>query len=476
MSFASRRTVFHLPRRRRGRRRHVGRSVAYLTLGEIANKLLRFAATLVFAHRLAVADFGRLNVAIALGGLLVVGGSLGLPDIGSRDVAVAPRLAGLVAGRVLAIRLTSVALCAAISIVAFYVIAPAQAWLLALAALISLSMAVSADWICRGLERMRAVALASAAGGGTVLLGSIVLVSTNGTVTQAALALVAGELAIAAICWWAASSAVSPLLSFHGGRALLRRSIPVAAASVIVYSYYANVDTIVIAVTRSEEEAGIYSAPYRLFLALNLLPVFTAYAALPSLARAAEKGKDASIRTRLSEHIVGLTCYGAAVVGVAELSAPAILSALFGSEFRSASATFLLLAVAAAWYAVGFPAGYSLIARNRSGRYLAGAAVAGTVGIGLDLALIPAFGVIGAGVATMCSFLCASLVWLWTSGVLSRLLVPVLALSIVSVGGCLAAAYDRARVTIGLLTLALALAAGLLWSLRTLRQAPRMAS
>ena len=74
--------------------------------------------------------------------------------------------------------------------------------------------------------------------------------------------------------------------------------------------------------------------------------------------------------------------------------------------------TFILLCAAAAWYSVGYPAGYTLIAMDRNREFLAGALVAGVANITLNLALIPLAGIEGAGIATLGAFVLASLVWL----------------------------------------------------------------
>jgi O-antigen/teichoic acid export membrane protein len=160
-----------------------------------------------------------------------------------------------------------------------------------------------------------------------------------------------------------------------------------------------------------------------------------------------------------------LACYGAVVVGVAEAAGHFLLGALFGARFTSMAPVFTLLCMGIAWYAVGFPAGYTLIARGQSKRLLAGSATAAILNISLNLALIPVVGPIGAATATFVAFVAASVVWLRAHEMLDRTGVRMLtALTAVTVGGLVVLMAPTARLPIGVATISIAvLFAGLGW-------------
>ena len=193
---------------------------------------------------------------------------------------------------------------------------------------------------------------------------------------------------------------------------MIRRSWAVGAASVIVYGYYANIDTIILAATRSPAEAGLYSAPYRIFLMLNVVAVFAAYAAFPALSRASDTARDSDARELLIKILELLLLYGLLAVGCVHLFGAELLGVVFGARFESMETTFTLLSLAVAWYSIGYPAGYSLIADGKNNSFLAGAATAGALNLTLNLVLIPPYGPNGAGVATVVGFAAASIVWL----------------------------------------------------------------
>lgn len=398
----------------------IGRLAGQLLAGEVANKTLRFGATVVLARALTANDFGLVNVGISISGIALVACSLGLPDQGAREVAIAPARAGWLVGRVLAARVASLTLVAAVGVPVAQAVWPGHTGLLLVAAAMAAVMASSGDWLARGLERMSIAATANAVGGTVVLCGSAVVAVLSGRATAALAAFMVGEAAVALVLWLRVHRHLGVKVKLRGIRPMLMRARPLALSSVAIYSYYANIDTLILAFTHSNREAGLYSAPYRLFLVLNLVAVFAACAMLPTLSRFAADEEAASADHLLASSFGLLATYGLVALGIVELVGGDLLAGLFGSQFRTGSTTFVLLTAGVGWYSIGYPAGYSLIALGRNARFLQGAAVASILSVGLDLALIPPFGMRGAGFATLVAFAAAALVWLRARGVLHR--------------------------------------------------------
>jgi O-antigen/teichoic acid export membrane protein len=407
-------------------RLQIGLNIGQLLGGELVNKVLRFAAFVVLARTLSASDFGLVNVGIAISGTVLVAGSFGLPDLGARDAAVTPGRAGWLAGHVAVARLVVLGAFSAIGIALAAVVWPGHTPLLTMAALMAIFMALSNDWLARGLERMSVIAAASAAGGLTILVASFAVAELSSTATAALGAFALAELAAALVLWTSLHLFTVAEFGIRGMRSMLRRAWPLALSSLAIYTYYANIDTIVLAATHSNREAGLYSASYRLFLVLNLVGVFAAYAMLPTLARVTDPHTDANADRLVLSTLSPLAGYGLFTLALVELAGADALGALFGASFRAASDAFILLAAGVAWYAVGYPSGYSLIARGENARFLWGAATASILSIGLDLALIPPLGMSGAALATMTAFAAAALVWLSARGLLGRAAIPLL--------------------------------------------------
>jgi O-antigen/teichoic acid export membrane protein len=385
----------------------------YLVSGEGANKLARFIAAVFFARALTPAEFGDLNVAIAVSGILLVAVNFGLSDLGARDVAIEPERAASIAGRVVGFRMASLVV-AGLPILAIMVLVWAHRPGLALLAYgMAAVMACSADWLARGLGVMSRVAIATGVGGIVVAGGAAALAVTGGTPTIAMGIFVLGELTTAILLWAFVSPMAKPKVRLVGARSLGRRALPVAVSSFVIYTYTANLDTIILAAARSSREAGLYSAAYRVTLALNAVGTLAAFALLPSMAREARAGIGATraVRRIVVRAMVPLAILGIAAVAVTAAAGAHILRILFGSEFEVVAPTFVLLSIGFAWYITTYPAGYALLALGRNAAFMRGALAAGVTGLSLDLILIPPLGIIGAGIASACAFLLAAAVW-----------------------------------------------------------------
>jgi O-antigen/teichoic acid export membrane protein len=408
-------------------RRQIAVYVGQLLSGELVNKTLRFAAFVVLAHALSPSDFGLVNVGIAISGTALVASSLGLPDLAAREAAIAPERAGWLAGHVAVTRILVLGAFSMIGIFLAILLWPGHTFLLVMAAAMAIFMAASGDWLARGLERMSLAAAANATGGLTVLAGSLAVATFFDSATAALGAFALAECAVAAVLWTNLHRLSRVEFGVGGMRSMLRRARPLAFSSLAIYTYYANLDTIILAASHSNRQAGLYSAPYRLFLVLNLVGVFAAYAMLPTLARLADASAQVDANRLVRSTLAVLAGYGLVTLGVVELVGENILGLLFGATFRAASEAFVLLAAGVAWFAIGYPAGYSLIAQGENARFLRGAATASILSVVLDLALIPPLGISGAGLATMVAFAAATLVWLSAGGLLGRGAIPILA-------------------------------------------------
>jgi len=203
------------------------------------------------------------------------------------------------------------------------------------------------------------------------------------------------------------------------------------------------------------EEAGLYSAAYRVFLTLCAVGLLAAQAMQPMLARGIKAGRGTQMARALRGALLDLAAFALAVLAAAELAGGRALGFLFGSQYEAMGPTFILLCVGLTWYSVGLPAGYSSIAGDRNERYLAGAATAGAVSLGLNLVLIPPLGTIGAATATAVAFASATLIWLLATRLLDRaMLALVVLLAVSSGGGVASAAAPAAGPAVGAITAA----------------------
>ena len=395
-----------------------------------------------------------MNIGIAAAGVTVMVTSFGLPDVAARDLAVEPGRTRQLSGLVLTVRLSAVAFTGAIGIAIVAIVDPSAVDLAGFVAASALALAASGEWALRGLARLSAFATAMAVGGVVVLAGCAFVVPNVPTAPLAMGIFALGE-SVTAILAWRSVRPGRVRLGLHGVGSMMRRSWPVALSSLIVYAYYANVDTIILGVTRSAEEAGLYSAPYRLFLGVNTVAIFAAYALFQPYAAAVANGREREARAMLREALLPLVAYGWLVVGAAELIGGEVLRAMFGPEFGAMRAEFIILCLTVPWYCIGYPAGFLLVAQDASRRFLVGAAVAGGLSLALNLALIPPFGPPGAAAATGVALTGGSLTWLALHGMIDTRAAIVLCMMVVVSGGAVVAAVEASSArAIGAVTIA----------------------
>jgi O-antigen/teichoic acid export membrane protein len=430
----------------------VGRYFRRLFSGEVVNKALRFAAAAVLAHGLSASEFGIVNVGIAVAGIAATLGSLGLAEVGARELAQDPARVRQLAGQVLVARFLAFLVLAALGALVAAIWYPNETFALAVGAM-TLALLATGEWVARGLEEMGTVARSTAAGGATALLAACLVAVAAPTVTAALIGFVAAEI-VATCSYWRAARGRLPRLQLEGVRALVTRASPVAISVVALYTFYANLDTIILASARSAAEAGYYSAAYRLFLALNIVAVFVAYANYPILSRVGGVEDVRYVIELLAPSLWLVASYGGIVVGIVALAGDDMLRLFFGDQFGAAGTAFLLLTVSTAWYCVGYVVGYNLVATGHAPRFTVGASIAGVVSVVLGLLLIPPYGMEGAGAATAVAIVLATLVWFGWGGLGARSVrLPWSLVGVLSVAGVVGVVWPELRVMCGVVSL-----------------------
>jgi O-antigen/teichoic acid export membrane protein len=161
-----------------------------------------------------------------------------------------------------------------------------------------------------------------------------------------------------------------------------------------------RVDQILVAVIASETALGIYAVAVNAYEVLLYLPGGAATALLPLIA-----GSPRELRAERTLHAFrSVALITAASVVIAALLGPALLPAAFGSRFEDSVVPFLLLlpgVLGAVLLAIFTTA---LVASSAPGLSSLGPLASLSVGLALDLALIPRFGASGAAAAASAAF------------------------------------------------------------------------
>lgn len=161
-----------------------------------------------------------------------------------------------------------------------------------------------------------------------------------------------------------------------------------------------RVDQVLMGFISSEAQLGIYSVAVNLSEVLLYLPAAVGNAMLPAVTRAPKSERSAS---SLKVFRV-VTLVTAITIAVAALIGAPLLPVIFGHKFHGSVAPFLWLLPGALGYAASVVFSSALLADEEPTLSSLGSSVSLLVGFGLDLALIPPYGPVGAAIAASAAF------------------------------------------------------------------------
>lgn len=183
---------------------------------------------------------------------------------------------------------------------------------------------------------------------------------------------------------------------------LLVESLPLLLNAAMVMAYM-RIDMVMLGAMAPPSELGIYAAAVRLCEAWYFIPITIIHATTASLLRAKAHGQ-ALYQRRLRQLLQGLVLFVYAVSVGATLVADPLIRLLFRDAFAGA-APVLSLYIWATLFIV-LSTGSSAYLVNEGLRWLLPirAAAGAVLNIALNLLLIPAYGAIGAAIATLISY------------------------------------------------------------------------
>ena len=163
---------------------------------------------------------------------------------------------------------------------------------------------------------------------------------------------------------------------------------------------FTNTDILIISWMRSASDVGIYSAAIRIIQTFYLIPGIIQFATLPLISRLAkndnERFRGAFERTL---GIIFLASIPLSLGGI--VLGTQIMSFIFGAPYAAGGLAFKILA---ATLLFDFPAAIiinALFAYDHQKSLITSSALGAAVNVGLDIALIPFFGIAGSAVSTL---------------------------------------------------------------------------
>lgn len=230
------------------------------------------------------------------------------------------------------------------------------------------------------------IAWIMAAGGG--LPGIIAAILLNNAVQWLILFLFCREWHRRLACDW------------HVWRAVFHRSWPIAL-SILCNVIYLRADTLVLSLTRSQTEVGLYGAAFRVLEVMMTLPIMFIGLALSSFARAWSSGDRASF-ARYFQKSFDVMALGAfpIIVGTWFVGRD-IMVLIAGEQFNTSGDLLKLLIIAVGAIFFGSLFGHLINIINEQRRMLIGYAIVAAISIGAYLFFIPQYSYWAAAIITI---------------------------------------------------------------------------
>ena len=380
---------------------------------------LLLAVLLVIAGRLlGEEEYGKFSFALALVMIFETVIDFGLKEITTREVARDRRAAQALVSQTFGLKLALAAVASVGLLVAANLLRPEPevrlvCYVLGVSSILR-SYLLTLRYTLQGIERFGLDGIVVGVDRLLLLvIGVGALVGGFGVIGLAVAFVGARVISLSVACALALARIGPFRPAFDGARwlELQRRALPFGAFVAVLY-LYSYADTVMLGVIRGDEETGLYNAAYRVYEGLANVGHVLQTVLIPRLSRYSATSRTGHARlARRGLLAGGLLALPTAAAGYV-LAGPAVIL-LFGQDYGTAGGVLQLLA---AGLIVVFPLcvlhGVALSAG--AGGWLLRTAVIGCVfNVGLNLVLIPRFGMQGAAAATVAGEALSVMVLAW---------------------------------------------------------------
>ncbi len=393
----------------RGHLRGIGtvlRGFAVLAAATVLIRLIGFVVITLFARKVGPQSFGTYAFALALASFVVgVPTNFGIGMLGIRKIARDHTDASKVVGEALAVQtiIAAVTVALLVAFVPLFSMDHELVMLMPFVALYYVAYSMTVDWALQGLQRLRAVAIARLAG--QVLFGIVtplILIRGPAGAVRYAAVFAAGAVITAIVAFVMVrrlagpirvSWAIAPLWD------LAKRAAPLGFSAIMLQIYW-SMDQVLLGLLTNKAEVGQYAAAAKLPAVLSGFVTIWVSAVYPHASKLFSHSPD-KLRLQLGTFTslgigaaLPLTA-GSAILGTA------MMTALFGPAYSSAGPPFAILMAASAIAMVTANYTSLAMAAGQERTFALSVTVASIINVLLNLLLIPAYGPIGAAIATV---------------------------------------------------------------------------
>lgn len=395
----------------RGTRQTIAKNVFWLSVGQIASRLIRAAVIIYAARILGAAEYGVFSYVLGLAGFFTIFTDIGVSNILTREAAKNPDTRTHYLATTFWIKVTLLLMTAAVmvSVAPHFSNIEAAKQLIPFIALLTIFDGIRDFSISflRALNRMEIEAFINLLTNITITVAGFAILAVSATAKALTLSYIAssgvGMLAVVLILRHDYAQVIEKFQK-HLVRPILKAGAPIAVIA-LLGSFMLNIDMVMLGWWRSAEEIGYYSAAQKVIQILYLLPTILAAASFPTIARFVHEQLQERIKFIIERAMTAAFALSLPITAGGLILAKKAMVFLYGSAYAPAAAAFVFLIVTVPLVYAGTLLGNLSVAYDKQ-RRLAIPVAAGSIGnVVFNALLIPTFGIAGCSAATIVALL-----------------------------------------------------------------------
>jgi len=380
----------------------------------MTDRILRLGINLVvgvwLARYLGPDQFGLYNYAIALISLLTTLAALGLDTLVVRELVNQPDDSNSILGTVFFLKLISSSMALGLGLTIVPLLSNSDETLHSLVAVLGLGMVLqSADaldfWFQAQMQPRFSVMARTIALLLTSLIKALLILGSAPILAFAWVRCAELGLGAVGLILFYLRQGDSPRywqLSRQWIRRLLREGLPLMLSGVAII-FYMRVDQIMLGIMAGDQALGIYSAAVRVSELWYFVPVAIAAAVTPAIVES-RRDNLAQYYDRLQQVLTALVALAYGIAILISLSAGAIVHYGFGEPYADASPVLMVHIWALIPVCLSLGRDIWILAEGQAISSLLMSVIGALANILFNLYLIPAYGAMGAAIATVISY------------------------------------------------------------------------
>lgn len=395
----------------------IARNTSFFTLALVLQKIVSLSYFTIYARALGPADLGQYYFAISVTSIFSIFIDLGLGNVVTREVAKYPEKAKAIATSAVAVKLP-LALVTILAIVGWSTAWHYDALTTQLIYISAIAMLLdSFTGVCfaviRGLHNLFFESISSVLFQLIILVLSLIVLGKHLPIQWLMLTMVAASLFNFIYSFTVIASKWKILPKPVWDKALIKQLFMIAlpfGVFVIVQRFYTYFDSVLLFKFLGDRAVGLYQVPFKIIVALQFLPMAFVASLYPAIS---------SYWQHKREELAGAFeqsvkyCLALAVpVTFGAMALPEQIVLLFKEGFSETALLLKVSMIAVPFMFLGFPVGSFLNACDRQKRNTINMTITAFLSAGLNIILIPRFGVMGACITTvMTSIIMLALGW-----------------------------------------------------------------